>query len=63
MIVELDGGSHMTERRFHDDRARDRANLAQGDWRTVRVTSRHLDHERRELAADLSALLARPVQR
>lgn len=63
IIIELDGGSHMTERRFHDDRARDRANLAQGDWRTVRVTSRHLDHERRELATDLHALLTRRVRR
>lgn len=63
VIVELDGGSHMTERRFHDDRARDRANLAQGDWRTVRVTSRHLDHERRELAVDMAALLNRRVRR
>ncbi|MCW2990198.1 MAG: hypothetical protein JWM73_792 [Solirubrobacterales bacterium] len=62
IIIELDGGSHLTERRFHDDRARDRANLAQGDWRTVRVTSRHLDHERRELAADLRALLQRRIR-
>jgi hypothetical protein len=61
IIIELDGGSHLTERRFHDDRARDRANLASGDWRTVRVTSRHLDHERDELAADLDILLRRRV--
>jgi very-short-patch-repair endonuclease len=60
LIIELDGGSHRTYSRFHDDRARDRSNLVD-DWRTVRVTSRHLDipREREELAADLRALLAR----
>lgn len=57
LIVELDGGSHRTNRRFDDDRARDRANLADG-WPTVRVTSRHLDHERDELDADMRRLLA-----
>lgn len=59
IIVELDGGSHRTTKRFHGDRARDRANLAQGGWRTVRVTSRHLDHEADELAVDLRLLLPR----
>jgi very-short-patch-repair endonuclease len=57
LIIELDGGSHRTGRRFDDDRARDRANLVDG-WRTVRVTSRHLDHERDELDRDLRRLLA-----
>jgi very-short-patch-repair endonuclease len=56
LIVELDGGSHRTERRFHGDRSRDRANLVDG-WRTIRITPRHLYRERRELAADLRALL------
>lgn len=58
LIVELDGGSHRTGRRFDDDRARDRRNLVEG-WPTVRVTNRHLDHERDELAADLLALVGR----
>jgi very-short-patch-repair endonuclease len=56
LIVELDGGSHRTERRFHTDRSRDRANLVDG-WRTIRITPRHLYRERRELVADLRALL------
>lgn len=62
VIIELDGGSHMTRRRFHGDRSRDRANLVDG-WPTVRVTDRHLDHERAELAADLAALLAARASR
>lgn len=57
IIVELDGGSHRTAKRLDDDRARDRANLAEGNWRTVRITSRHLDHEADELAADLLVLV------
>jgi hypothetical protein len=57
VIVELDGRSHMTPKRFDDDRARDRANLADG-WPTIRVTNRDLDHLRDELATDLIAVLA-----
>lgn len=53
LIVELDGGSHRTERRFHGDRERDRAHLAEG-WRTIRVTQRHLGEG---LATDLRTLL------
>lgn len=52
LIVEIDGGSHRTARRFHGDRLRDRAHLVEG-WRTVRVTQ--LDDA---LASDLRALLA-----
>ena len=62
LIVELDGSSHLTYRRFHSDRARDRSNLVDG-WRTIRVTGRHLDDEREELAADMRQLLpARPLR-
>ncbi len=58
LIVELDGGSHLTVERFHSDRERDRTNLV-GGWRTIRVTSRHLDEGRDELLADLVVLLRR----
>ncbi len=58
LIVELDGGSHGTARRFESDRSRDRANLADG-WRTIRVTGRHL-REGGELVADLRRLLRQP---
>ena len=61
IIIELDGGSHTTYARFHGDRSRDRSNLVD-DWRTVRVTNRHLDvpRERQELSADLRKLVAHP---
>jgi hypothetical protein len=60
LLVELDGGSHKTAARFHGDRARDRANLADG-WPTIRVTAPHLRYadEADELEADLRALLRR----
>lgn len=51
LIIEIDGGSHKTERRFHEDRERDRAHLVEG-WNTIRV-SRLSD----QLAADIRALL------
>jgi hypothetical protein len=51
LIIEIDGGSHKTEKRFHEDRERDRRNLAEG-WRTVRVT-----RLTEELAEDIRRLL------
>jgi len=58
LIVELDGwAGHGTRRRFESDRARDRANLADG-WRTIRITWRQLHEEGEELAADLRRLLS-----
>jgi very-short-patch-repair endonuclease len=60
VLIELDGGSHMTTERFHSDRSRDRANLVEG-LPTVRVTPRHLREEADELAADLLQLISRPT--
>lgn len=57
LIVEVDGGSHKTERRFHEDRERDRAHLVEG-WNTIRVS--RLDEQ---LAADIRALLPRERDR
>jgi len=51
LIIEVDGGSHKTERRFHEDRERDRAHLVEG-WSTIRVS--RLDEQ---LAADIRSLL------
>lgn len=54
LIVAMDGGSHKTERRFHEDRERDRAHLVEG-WNTIRVSRLS-----EQLAADIRALLPRP---
>ncbi len=51
LIIEVDGGSHKTDRRFHEDRERDRAHLVEG-WSTIRVS--RLDEQ---LAADIRSLL------
>jgi predicted transcriptional regulator of viral defense system len=57
LIVELDGWqTHSTRAAFERDRARDRALQAHG-WRVVRVTSRQLQNEPRQIAAALRALL------
>ena len=59
LIVELDGyATHWTRRAFERDRRRDRRLLA-ADWKTIRVTWRHLHEEREELAADMTAIFAR----
>jgi hypothetical protein len=45
LTVELDGGqAHMTSKRFHGDRLRDRR-LRRAGWEVWRVTERHLDDE------------------
>jgi very-short-patch-repair endonuclease/predicted transcriptional regulator of viral defense system len=57
LIVELDGfETHGTRAAFERDRARDRALLAQG-WRVARVTTRQLETNPQQLAAELSAML------
>ncbi len=57
-IVELDGYAVHSRRAQRDaDTLRDRELLLAG-WRVIRVTWRHLHAGRRELAADLKALLA-----
>ena len=59
LIVELDGyATHWTRRSFERDRRRDRRLLVV-DWKTIRVTWRHLHEEREELAADMAAIFAR----
>ena len=58
LLAELDGrAAHGTERAFETDRQRDRVLLVEG-WRSTRITWRQLRNERREIAADLRALLA-----
>ena len=60
LVAELDSRTfHQTVAAFETDRERDRALNAVG-WRTIRVTSRHLDQGRRALAADLHRLLGAP---
>lgn len=57
LIVELDSRTHhATTPAFERDRARDRV-LSVAEWRTVRVTWRHLHEGAAELAADLQTLL------
>jgi hypothetical protein len=56
LIVELDGPGHRTTRAFHDDRKDDRA-LKVAGWTVIRVTELHLTIDRRQLAADLRALI------
>ena len=59
LVAELDSRTfHQTVAAFETDRERDRALNAVG-WRTIRVTSRHLDQGRRALAADLHRPLGR----
>jgi hypothetical protein len=56
LAVELDGREvHDTDDRFESDRERDRILLAEG-WQTMRITWRHLQNGREEVAADLRAL-------
>jgi very-short-patch-repair endonuclease len=58
VIAELDSRSiHLTPEAFERDRARDRR-LAVRDWRPIRITWRHINHEARELESDLRVLLA-----
>ena len=58
LIVELDSRAwHGTGQAFDRDRRRDRRCLAAG-WRVMRVTDRALTAERRELEAELRALLS-----
>jgi predicted transcriptional regulator of viral defense system len=63
LVVELDGRTaHGRESSFHDDRARDRALLADG-WRPMRVTwpQLHLDGDSLEL--EIREVLAAPPAR
>jgi very-short-patch-repair endonuclease len=58
VIAELDSRSvHLTPEAFERDRARDRR-LAVRDWRPIRITWRHINHEAQELESDLRVLLA-----
>ena len=58
LIVEVDSRAwHGTGQAFDRDRRRDRRCLAAG-WRVMRVTERALMAERRELEAELRALLS-----
>lgn len=60
IAVELDSrGFHDTAAAFESDRRRDRQLTALG-WRPVRITWKHVLHERRELAADLGRMLLGP---
>jgi very-short-patch-repair endonuclease len=57
LVVELDSWEHHAHRSaFERDRARDPGFLIAG-YRTIRVTSRRLDREARQLAAEIRALL------
>jgi hypothetical protein len=57
LLAELDGvAAHLTTSAFERDHARDRA-LAVAKWRTIRITWRQLQYERRALEADLRTLL------
>jgi len=57
LVVELDSWEHHGHRAaFERDRARDPAFLI-ADYRTIRVTSRRLDREAQQLAAEIRALL------
>lgn len=57
LVVELDSWEHHGHRAaFERDRAREPAFLVAG-YRTIRVTSRRLDHEAAQLAAEIRALL------
>jgi very-short-patch-repair endonuclease len=61
LVVECDGfAAHGTRRAFEDDRARDRALVADG-WRVVRITWRQLTTDGDTIAAQLSTLLAQPA--
>lgn len=59
LIVELDGhATHHTREAYESDRARDRVLTAAG-WRVIRITWRQLHADRKALAKDLRAALAR----
>lgn len=63
VIAELDSwGVHGTRRNFESDRERDRRLVVEG-WLPIRVTWRHLHHDRAELAADIHRLLGLPRRR
>src|SRR3954452_19350752 len=60
LVVECDGfAAYGTRRAFEDDRARDRALVADG-WRVVRITWRQLTPEGDTIGAQLTTLLAQP---
>jgi hypothetical protein len=57
VAIELDGGAaHVTRKRFHDDRERDRILTVEG-YTTARVTWDHLTDDPVELAEDLRRIL------
>jgi predicted transcriptional regulator of viral defense system len=57
VVVELDSRTfHMTVAAFETDRERDRMLQAAG-WRTIRITSRQLEHDARRVRDDLWRLL------
>jgi hypothetical protein len=61
LVVELDSWEHHGDRAaFERDRARDPELLLAG-YRTIRITHRRLDHEARQIAEQIRALLAQPV--